>query len=119
MKTVTLWRPVGQAELDLIAKGNYLAFPPRLESQPIFYPVCNEEYAMQITIDWNARKQGIGYVMQFEIDADFISQYDVHVVGSKIHAEYWIPAEDLCRFNCAIVGPIDVSFVYEVIKEEK
>jgi hypothetical protein len=31
------YRPVGQAELDLIAESGYRAFPPRLPQQPIFF----------------------------------------------------------------------------------
>jgi hypothetical protein len=46
-ETTTLYRPVGQEELDLIQSGGYRAFPPRLPHQPIFYPVLNEEYATQ------------------------------------------------------------------------
>src|SRR5919107_458454 len=38
-KLTTLWRPVGQRELELIAESGYRAFPPRLPHQPIFYPV--------------------------------------------------------------------------------
>jgi hypothetical protein len=41
---VTLWRPVGPAELELIAASGYRAFPPRLPEQPLFYPVLTEEY---------------------------------------------------------------------------
>jgi hypothetical protein len=47
-ETTTLFRPVGQQELDLIAASGYRAFPPRLPEQPIFYPVLNEAYATQI-----------------------------------------------------------------------
>ena len=43
-----LYRPVGQAELDLIASTNYKEYPPRLPEQPIFYPVLNEKYAREI-----------------------------------------------------------------------
>lgn len=50
-ETVTLFRPVGQKELDLIAASGNRAFPPRLPHQPIFYPVLNEEYATQIARD--------------------------------------------------------------------
>jgi hypothetical protein len=46
-----LYRPVNQAELDLIAASGYRAFPPRLPEQPIFYPVLNEDYAVQISRD--------------------------------------------------------------------
>ena len=34
--------------------------------------------------------------------------YDIQIVGSRIHAEYWIPAEELKAFNDAIVGAIEV-----------
>jgi len=44
-ETTTLYRPVGQEELNLIRDGGYREFPPRLQHQPIFYPVLNEEYA--------------------------------------------------------------------------
>ena len=43
-----LWRPVGPKELELIEQSGWKEFPPRLPEQPIFYPVMNEEYAIQI-----------------------------------------------------------------------
>ena len=55
MQTTRLFRPVGQAEFDLIAAGGFTAFPPRLPEQPIFYPVLNQEYATQIARDWNTK----------------------------------------------------------------
>ncbi len=54
-EVVTLFRPVGQNELNLIKESGYKAFPPRLPEQPIFYPVLNEEYATQIARDWNTK----------------------------------------------------------------
>ncbi len=36
--TVTLYRPVGPEELELIRQSGFAAFPPRLPDQPIFYP---------------------------------------------------------------------------------
>jgi hypothetical protein len=45
---ITLYRPVGAAELEKIAASGYRAFPPRLPEQPIFYPVLNERYAAEI-----------------------------------------------------------------------
>lgn len=106
--TRTLYRPVGPKELALIRESGYTAFPPRLPGQPIFYPVLNEEYAIQIARDWNVRESGSGYVTRFQIRAAFLSAYDVHTVGSRLHQEYWIPAEDLDAFNRNIVGPIEV-----------
>ncbi|MDP5136064.1 hypothetical protein ORJ04_08905 [Rheinheimera baltica] len=52
MKTVTCYRPVGEAELKLVADSGYTNWPPRLPEQPIFYPVTNLEYAIRLT-QWN------------------------------------------------------------------
>lgn len=68
-KTMTLYRPVGPEELDLIAASGFRQFPPRLPEQPIFYPVLNEEYAAQIARDWNVKASGAGFVTRFEVDA--------------------------------------------------
>lgn len=106
--TTTLYRPVGQAELDLIEVSGRRRFPPRLPEQPIFYPVCNEEYATQVASRWNTAEGKVGYVTRFAVRSAFLASYDVHIVGSRIHAEYWIPAEDLEAFNDAIVGTIEV-----------
>jgi hypothetical protein len=106
--TVTLYRPVGQAELDLIAASGYRRFPPRLPEQPIFYPVCNEEYAAEIAERWNARDDGVGYVTRFSVLASYLDRFERQVVGARHHEEYWIPAEQLDAFNDAIVGSIEV-----------
>lgn len=106
--TTTLFRPVGSNELALIRECDYTAFPPRLFWQPIFYPVLNEEYATQIARDWNARDGKSGYVTRFSVRTAFIQRYEIHTVGSSIHQEYWIPAEELTEFNQNIVGKIAV-----------
>ncbi len=114
----TLFRPVGQEELDLIRKSGWKAFPPRLPHQPIFYPVLNEEYAIQIARDWNTRDAAsgfVGYVTRFSVDEDFLAGYEAKVVGGSEHQEYWIPAEDLERLNRSIVGVIEV--VHEFRRE--
>jgi hypothetical protein len=51
MTDVTLYRPVGAGELRLIEESGFTAFPPRLPEQPIFYPVTNEAYAIQVARD--------------------------------------------------------------------
>ena len=85
------------------------AFPPRLSDQPIFYPVLNEDYAVQIARDWNVPANGAGYVLRFEVQRDFLDGYEVQQAGGRQHLEYWIPAEELSAFNDAIVGPIVVT----------
>ena len=63
--TLTLWRPVGPAELALIRESGMSAFPPRLPDQPIFYPVLSEDYAVKIAQDWNVPASGAGHVTRF------------------------------------------------------
>jgi hypothetical protein len=109
VETVTLWRPVGPAELDLIRASGMRAFPPRLPEQPIFYPVLTEEYAAKIARDWNVPASGAGYVTRFRVRRDFLDRYEVREAGGRAHLEYWIPAEDLTSFNAAIVGEIEVT----------
>lgn len=111
MRTVTLYRPVGRKELDLIAANGYQAFPPRLPEQPIFYPVLNLEYAEQIARDWNTKdeKSGFaGFVLEFEVDSVYLAAFEVRKVGGTQHLEYWIPAEQLDTFNRNIRGTIRV-----------
>lgn len=107
-KTVTLYRPVGPAELKLIEEANWQAFPPRLPDQPIFYPVLNEDYAVQIARDWNVVASGSGFVTRFDVDAEFASRYERQVVGGREHEELWVPAEELPELNEHIVGRIEV-----------
>ena len=107
----TLYRPVGRKELELIRAGGFRAFPPRLASQPFFYPVLHEEYALQIARDWNTKDEASGYqgyVLRFNVRTEFLSRYEVHVAGESRHREYWIPAQELDEFNRNILGRIEV-----------
>lgn len=108
LSTTPLWRPVGEAELRLIKKSDYRAFPPRLPDQPIFYPVCNERYATEIAQRWNARDGKRGFVTRFAVRSALLEMHERQVVGAPYHEEYWIPAEELEVFNRAIVGQIEV-----------
>lgn len=110
--SVVLYRPVGRFELDLIAASGYRRFPPRLPHQPIFYPVLDEAYAVQIARDWNVKDAAsgfAGYVLRFAVQAEFLARYRVQTAGSsREHREYWIPAEELDKFNDHICGQIEV-----------
>jgi hypothetical protein len=106
LQETVLYRPVGQAELDLIKASGWSAFPPRLPEQPIFYPVLNKGYAVQIARDWNTsddRSGRVGYVLRFAVRSDYLERYEIQRVGGSLHEEYWIPAEDLDAFNDAIL----------------
>lgn len=112
-ETITLYRPIGPKELDLVAASGYKKWPPRLPGQPIFYPVTNEIYAREIAINWNVPESGIGFVTRFEVRKSFMDQYETHQVGGADHTEWWIPAEDLDALNENIVGLIEVIGEYK------
>jgi hypothetical protein len=108
-----LYRPVGLNELRLIYESGLKAFPPRLPEQPIFYPVLNREYARQIAFEWNTKSEAYaGYVTEFEVDDDYVDQFEPHIVGGSLHEELWIPAERLDEFNQHIVDKIKVVDTY-------
>jgi hypothetical protein len=108
MDVITLFRPVGPDELELIAASGFREFPRRLPQQPIFYPVLNEAYATQIAQGWNVKEHGAGFVTRFAVRAAHIQRYSVQTVGSSMHQELWVPAEELAEFNRNIVGLIEV-----------
>jgi hypothetical protein len=113
--TRTLWRRVGRNELALIEAARFRAFPARLPEQPIFYPVLNFEYAEQIARDWNSKDErhaNVGYVTEFDVRVEVVDRYAPQQVGSRLHQELWVPAEDLEAFNEAIVGEIRVVAEY-------
>ena len=112
----TLFRPVGEKELELIKGSGCRTFPPRLPHQPIFYPVLTESYAIQIARDWNTKDPAsgyIGYVTRFQVLSEFLSRYAMQRVGSAEALEYWIPAEELDEFNRQIVGLIEVIHIFK------
>ncbi len=109
---ITLYRPIGLKELEQIIASNFSKFPPRLEWQPIFYPVMNEEYACEIALKWNTTDEFSGfsgYVTKFEMDADYIEKFEVQNVGGDIHNELWVPSEEMEVFNSKIIGKIEIT----------
>ncbi len=114
--TLTLFRPVGQAELDLIAESGWCAFPPRLAHQPLFYPVLTEEYATRIARDWNTKDPTsgyVGYVLRFQVRANVVERWPPQQ-GAAGHTfrELWVPTEELDEFNAAIQGRIELIAEY-------
>lgn len=111
MKTITLYRPVGLKEMELIATSNYTQFPQRLAWQPIFYPVMNQQYAEQIAREWNTVDEFSDYcgiVTAFDVDEIYLQKFEVQNVGDKTHNEIWIPSEEMNLFNDKIFGEIRI-----------
>jgi O-acetyl-ADP-ribose deacetylase (regulator of RNase III) len=108
-----LYRPVNQAELELIKQSDWKKFPPRLPEQPIFYPVTNEAYANQISQEWNVPAYGVGHVVAFDLPSGWLSKYNIENVGGEHHNEYWIPAEELEEMNSNIIGQIELIKTFQ------
>jgi hypothetical protein len=107
-EVVTLYRPAGPKELALVEQSGFTKWPPRLPEQPIFYPVTNEQYAIEIASNWNVQESGYGCVTRFQVKKEFIDRYAIQQVGAAHHTEWWVPAEDLDELNQNIVGLIEV-----------
>lgn len=119
MNTTTLYRPVGLTEFALILESVKKGFPHRLDWQPIFYPVLNQQYAEQIAREWNTKDAFSGYcgiVTSFELHTEYLTRYEVQNVGAEIHNELWIPAADLEDFNSHFLSGI--HFVSAFFGEE-
>jgi len=108
-----LFRPTGLKELELVFNSEMKEWPPRLPEQPIFYPVLNVEYARQIAREWNTKSENrVGFVTEFKVNDEFIKKYKKQIVGSQVHEELWIPAEELTELNRNIIGQIHVVDAY-------
>jgi GNAT superfamily N-acetyltransferase len=110
-----LFRPTGLSELKLVAALGWIAWPPRLPEQPIFYPVLSLEYARSIARDWNSKDAFsgfVGFVTTFRLQDDFARRYPVQLAGSHSHEELWVPSTELDEFNAQIVGSITVVEAY-------
>lgn len=70
-KKLKLYRPVDGKELELIKESGWEKFPPRLPDQSIFYPVCHEEYARQISIS-NAKTNPFSPSFAFHRSAQLV-----------------------------------------------
>ena len=114
MSGVTLFRPVGEVELGLIADSGWTRFPPRLPEQPIFYPVMNFDYAEQIARDWNSKHEPTrtGYVLAMDMRGNPTGRWPVQIAGGSVHKELWVPAEELDDFNDLIEAPIRLVATY-------
>ena len=112
-QVTTVYRPTGPQELALVAASGHKRWPPRLPDQPIFYPVTNEQYAIEIARDWNVPASGEGFVTRFHVRKSFMDRYPVQQVGAAHHTEWWMPAEELETLNDHIIGQIEVLWRFD------
>jgi hypothetical protein len=74
-----------------------------------------EQYAIRIARDWNTKDPNsnfVGYVLRFAVRKEYLARHEPHEAGGRELQEYWIPADELDKFNDNIIGPIEVLHEY-------
>ncbi len=111
----TMYKSVGMPEWRLIAAEARRAFHPRLLTKPIFYPALSYEYACKLAREWNTidhMSEYTGLVVGFNVEPDFLCEYQQKLESAAEPGELWVDVESLCRFNQLIQGRITVYEVY-------
>jgi len=60
---------------------------------------------------------GVGFVCEFDVDAEYLERFDVQQVGGRDVVELWVPAEELEEFNAHIVGGIRMIARYDTVED--
>jgi len=79
---VTLWRPRGPAELELVEASGRRAWPARLPDQPTLYP-CTTGITDPHRARLERHGQRCGYLTRFEIRIASLDQHEVHQAGGR------------------------------------
>ena len=101
-ETLTLWRPIGQAELDLITESGWRRFQPGLPGQPIFYPVLKPRVRREDRARLQHEEPGfgnVGYVVRFDVGARYGARFEPRRLRGPGIDEPWVPAEEPVEFN--------------------
>lgn len=110
-----MFRPAGEKEFRLIQQSGFKRFPTRLPEQHTFRPVLSKKYAAEIATKRKPTDNNPGsrsYVLEFEVDDNYISWFEVKTAGADYRQELCIPAEQMDEFNSHITGLISVVGVY-------
>lgn len=100
---VLLYRPVHQAELDLVAATDWLAFPEQPPEPTVFYLTAPEAIAAPAGA-------GPGYLLRLAMDADYIARLEeAPATGRMSSAGLPVPVAELAEFNRHITGRIEVA----------
>ncbi len=68
--------------------------------------MLNEWYATKIALEWNVPRAGVGYVLEFDVDAEYAARFPTQQVGGRDVLELWVPAENMGELNRHIWGGI-------------
>ena len=113
VKVAHLYRPVGLAELEFMARLGCDDFRHGFRNSRSSIR-CSTSSTRQIALNWNTKDSAgraieAGFVTEFDLPAEYVERFEEHTVGSSLHKELWVPAEELEEFNSQILGRIRVT----------
>jgi hypothetical protein len=77
-EVVTLWRPASQAERDSVEASSWRAWPAA--GEPSFRATVDRRHATEAARMRLVPRDGVGYVMSFEVRREFLDRHDVDEV---------------------------------------
>jgi len=110
--TETLYRPVGPGQLSAIRRSGWRNFPVRKTHQKFFYPLLYEAHAVEVARNWHVFNSGIGHILEFQMEREYLNQFTMNCIGGQQHIEYRIPAYKIMEFNQHIMGCIKLIASY-------
>jgi hypothetical protein len=106
---VKLFKPVTPIQLEKILANNCEGFGCSFEGERFFYPKLHHHYAEQIARNSYGSRYGAGYVVEFEVDADYISRFPLQTIGYDEQQEYCVDINRLPELNQHIHGKIEIT----------
>lgn len=109
---VRLYRPAGLPEMEAILAAHSRAFPPRAKSDPFFFPSPTPRYAEILAGDSYARNPEMGFagfVVGFDVDAEYARGLEEQVMGSGEHRRLCVPSAAIGELNARIRGRIQIE----------
>ena len=108
----TLYYPSGQAKLDYLISTNFKKFPIVADSPqpPFYFPATRERRATHMAKDFHSLRdeEKVGYVLEFEVAADYIGQFPLVTADGEPEMEYRVPSTELADLNSHIAGTIRI-----------
>lgn len=95
----------------MIQQTGFKHFPARLPGRHVIHPVLNKQYASELAAkqDPNSYRN---YVLEFEVDDNYISWFEIKNKDTEYRKELSVPAEQMDEFNSHIDGLISVVEVH-------
>ncbi|ROS01879.1 hypothetical protein EDC56_2328 [Sinobacterium caligoides] len=110
---VKLFQPVTPEQLAKIEQNDCRAFSSDTAGKTYFYPKLHSNYAENIAKNSFSPRFGSSYVVEFEVDAEYINQFPIRSIGYDEHQEYCVDVSMLADLNSHIRGRIAVKSCFQ------